>query len=207
MLDKKFEPTIGQPLIMYIIPNALQSVDFIKWDNSDGTFSNINTYSRPANGYAASFNNATVYRTLNFGIENDEFTQSSDGLNDISQDLYTKYYRNYVENLFSRNSRKTNVSAYLPLSIILKYKLNDVFIISNTQYRINSIKTNLLTNKSDLELYNLNTSVEQRSGGQSPFLRTVENIVVNNIQPKTIDISFDDVNIPTQPDFVGYDFI
>tara|TARA_R110000782_G_scaffold29202_1_gene72806 strand:- start:2001 stop:4628 length:2628 start_codon:yes stop_codon:yes gene_type:complete len=206
MLDKKFEPTIGQPLIMYILPNALQSVDFIKWDNSDGTFENINNYSRPANGYAASFDNATVYRTLNFGIENDEFTQSSDSLNNIPQDLYTKYYRNYVENLFSRNSRKTNLSAYLPLNIILKYKLNDVFIISNTQYRINSIKTNLLTNKSDLELYNLNTSVEQRSGGQSPFLRTVENIVVDNIQPDEIEISFDDVDIPTQTDFVGYAF-
>ena len=40
----------------------------------------------------------------------------------------------------------------MPSSIILNYELNDVFIINGQEYYINSIRTNLLTNKSELEL-------------------------------------------------------
>ena len=35
---------------------------------------------------------------------------------------------------------------------ILNYELNDVFIVNGQEYYINSITTNLLTNKSQLEL-------------------------------------------------------
>ena len=43
----------------------------------------------------------------------------------------------------------------MPLQIILNSSLADKFIIHNKAYRINSIKTNLLNNKSTLELYNV----------------------------------------------------
>jgi len=45
--------------------------------------------------------------------------------------------------------------------IILNYNLNDRFIINGKSYRINTIKTNLLTNKTDLELYNDTITVEE----------------------------------------------
>ena len=205
MLDKKFEPTIGQPLLFYIIPTSIPTSDTIKWDNSNNTFSNINQYRRPANGFSVGTGSGGVYRTLNFGVEIDEYTLSSQSASTSSDDLYTRYYRNYVENLFARNSRKTNVSAYLPLDIILKYRLNDVFIIGTTQYRINSIKTNLLTNKSDLELYNLNTNVEQQIGNQSPSLGSVTNLTLTNAAPTTLNFEWDSLlSIPNLVRYEGY---
>ena len=40
----------------------------------------------------------------------------------------------------------------MPLKILLKYELNDRFIFQGRKYLINSIKTNLQTGKSELEL-------------------------------------------------------
>ena len=137
----------------------------------------INPYLRPSNSIS-NITTGFISQTLNFGIEVDEYTlgTGSSAQQNQSNDLFTKYYRNYVANLFARNSRKTSVSAYLPLSVILKYRLNDIFIIGTTEYRINSIKTNLLTNKSDLELYNLNVNTSQSLNGQSQSLGRVENL-------------------------------
>ena len=131
MLDKKFEPTIGSPLLFYCFSTATN--DALLFQNDDNSLSNINPYLRPSNSIS---NIATgfITQTLNFGIEIDEYTlgTGSAAQQNLSNDLFTKYYRNYVANLFARNSRKTNVSAYLPLNIILKYRLNDIFIIGTT---------------------------------------------------------------------------
>ena len=184
MLDKKFEPTIGDPLLFY--PLWTETADAIKFDNSNGTFSNLFRYYRPSNGLIFNYQTGFATKTINFGIETDEFTQVTQ-----TNDLYTKYYRNYVANLFDRNSRKTNVSAYLPLNVILNYRLNDIFIIGTTEYRINSIKTNLLTNKSDLELYNLQVNTSQSLNNQRQELQRVENLETTNKTSSSISIQWD----------------
>ena len=192
MLDKKFEPTIGSPLLFYCFSTATN--DALLFQNDDNSLSNINPYLRPSNSIS---NIATgfITQTLNFGIEIDEYTlgTGSAAQQNLSNDLFTKYYRNYVANLFARNSRKTNVSAYLPLNIILKYRLNDIFIIGTTEYRINSIKTNLLTNKSDLELYNLNVNTSQTLRGQSQTLQRVENLETTSKTSSTIDFTYNSI--------------
>ena len=48
--------------------------------------------------------------------------------------------------------------------------MNDTFVINNKPYRINSVKTNLLTNKTDLELYNKQQFVSQIDNGQVAYL-------------------------------------
>ena len=201
MLDKKFEPTIGKPLLFFAANTS--TLDVIEFDNSDGTTSNLSTYIRPANGIG-NIASGFITNTLNFGVEVDEYTQTvGSPTQTSSNDLFTKYYKNYVANLFDRNARKLNVSAYLPLSIILKYRLNDIFVISNTAYRINSIKTNLLTNKSDLELYNLTENTSQRLNGQSLTVPRVQNLQTTGKTSSTIDISWD--AITGDPTFSRYD--
>lgn len=191
MLDKKFEPTIGKPLLFY--SDGTVTGNNIIWDNSDGTFSSLISYMRPSNSIS-NITTGFISNTLNFGIEADEYTLGTGSATQISSnDLFTKYYRNYVANLFARNSRKTSVSAYLPLNIILKYRLNDIFIIGTTEYRINSIKTNLLTNKSDLELYNLNVNTSQSLNGQVPSLPRVQNLETTNKTSSSINVQFDNI--------------
>jgi len=192
MLDKKFEPTIGSPLLFYCF--STPTVYPIAFENPNGSDSAINPYLRPSNSIS-NITTGFISQTLNFGIEVDEYTlgTGSAAQQNQSNDLFTKYYRNYVANLFARNSRKTNVSAYLPLSVILKYRLNDIFIIGTTEYRINSIKTNLLTNKSDLELYNLNVNTSQSLNGQSQNLQRVENLETTSKTSSTINVQFDNI--------------
>jgi len=189
MLDKKFEPTIGLPLLFYCYSTVTN--DALLFKNDDDTLTNINPYLRPSNSIS-NISTGFISLQLNFGIENDEYTLASGNTTqEISNDLFTKYYRNYVANIFAKNARKTNVSAYLPLSIILKYRLNDIFIIGTTAYRINSIKTNLLTNKSDLELYNLTENVSQLLSGQLANLQRVENLETTSKTSSSVTLEWD----------------
>ena len=202
MLDKKFEPTIGSPLLFYCF--STPTVYPIAFENPDGTDVAINPYLRPSNSIS-NITTGFISQTLNFGIEVDEYTlgTGSSAQQNQSNDLFTKYYRNYVANLFARNSRKTNVSAYLPLSVILKYRLNDIFVIGTTEYRINSIKTNLLTNKSDLELYNLNVNTSQSLNGQSQNLQRVENLESTAKTSSSVTLEWS--SLQSNPNFVRYE--
>jgi len=189
MLDKKFEPTIGKPLLFYC--DSTITNDALLFQNADNSLSGINPYLRPSNSIS-DITTGFITETLNFGIETDEYTLGTGSSTQISSnDLFTKYYRNYVANLFDRNSRKLSVSAYLPLSIILKYRLNDIFVIGLTEYRINSIKTNLLTNKSDLELYNLKVNTSQSLNGQVPSLPRIQNLETTSKTSSTVSLQWD----------------
>jgi hypothetical protein len=47
------------------------------------------------------------------------------------------------------------VRAFLPPNILINYRLNDQIKIQDKIFRINSITTNLMTGKSELELLNI----------------------------------------------------
>mgnify|MGYP000222916074 CR=1 FL=1 len=86
-------------------------------------------------------------RSINFGSEFDEFTNKEE-----EDSLFNTYHENFILNIYNPQARLLKITAHLPLKILLKYKLNDRFIVGGKKYLINSIKTNLQTGKSDLEL-------------------------------------------------------
>lgn len=200
MLDKDFKPTIGKPLLLYIErqdnPNQLQI------RNAAGTgLETINYYNRPSQVYVNTSGNVTSSSsTLNFGTEIDEYFREVKGT-----DLFSKYYIDYITDVYNRQGRVLKIDAYLPLSIILKLKLNDTFTIANTLYRINTIKTNLLTNKSTLELYTLSESVSQIENGQFGFLPRVENFVSTGTTSSSISLEWD--SLQSEANFIGYDVL
>ena len=214
MLDRKFAPTIGEPLLFCPELQANTENEFvILLQNGDGIIPNY--YNKPTHlfpfpPYAAPNGRSS----LNFGIEADEWTGVSAG----SSNLFSDGYLDYTQAVFDINSRLLKVSAYLPLSIITKYQMNDTFVINSKPYRINKIKTNLLTNKTDLELYNKREFVGQIANSEFAFLgrlaqvsatagstfvslgwTPLPNPVANNIQGYSIyingdkesDVSFD----------------
>lgn len=181
MLNKKFEPTIGEPLLFSV---RLQ-------DNSDNELTidgnAPDNYRRPTQ--------LTEYwgseqLALNFGIDFDEFEQA---VPSNATNLFEAGYINYVESVFDPKARLLKVTAYLPLSILLQYKLNDKFIINNKAYRINSVKTNLLTNKTQLELFNKDEFVSQLRNGQVAYLGRVPQISVSDIFKSRFTINFDGI--------------
>ena len=214
MLDRKFAPTIGEPLLFCPELQANTENEFvILLQNGDGIIPNY--YNKPTHlfpfpPYAAPNGRSS----LNFGIEADEWTGVSAG----SSNLFSDGYLDYTQAVFDINSRLLKVSAYLPLSITTKYQMNDTFVINSKPYRINKIKTNLLTNKTDLELYNKREFVGQIANSEFAFLgrlaqvsatagstfvslgwTPLPNPVANNIQGYSIyingdkesDVSFD----------------
>jgi len=184
MLDKKFEPTIGEPLLFCMVRQVNT--------NNELTIggSTPSHYRRPTNltSYDWGF---TTRLQLNFGLEADEWLQE---IPSQSTNLFEDGYLDYVETVFDRKSRMLKVSAYLPLSIITKYKLNDKFIIANKPYRINSIKTNLLTNKTDLELYNKDEFQSQIKNDQVAYLGRVAQLTEATKGTDFITVSWDAIS-------------
>ena len=138
-VDDKLSPTLGAPLLFINYPSKSTGSTPIKWTDSTNTTS----YNAPSNALA------NQSQTINFGTEVDETQLVS---NDFS--LFEKFYKKYISDLYNVKSRKTTVQAYLPKWLLLQYSLNDVFIINNRKYRINSLKSNPLTGKCKIELIN-----------------------------------------------------
>lgn len=138
LVDKDQNETITAPVLFFNSNTELPSDEYFGF--KDKTFK-IQYYNRPSN----SSNNELS--TIHFGAERDEYTG-----NTITNSLFKLYYENYITSLFSRSSRIYGVKAYLNLSTILDYNMNDTFIINDREFFINSIRTNLTDGSSDLEL-------------------------------------------------------
>ena len=92
--------------------------------------------------------------TLNFDNEVDEWS-----LTDFepvgTNSLFRNFYQTYIEDAFNAKKRIFKLTAHLPNSVLLNYKLNDRFQIGDKVFTINSIDTNLKTGESKLELLNV----------------------------------------------------
>ena len=132
-VDAENKTTLGKP---YLFFNRL--VDSSSYPILSANFQ---SYNAPSN--VSSDGN----HTLNFGTEFDEYTGEVN-----TNSLFNRFYSQYIVKLFEQQARVVEFTAQLPSSIVLNYELNDVFIINGQEYFINSIRNNLLTNKSRLEL-------------------------------------------------------
>lgn len=142
--DKDQNPVNIDPLVLNISNDTLTSGNQLSFYNgsSTGTAAALSTYNRPSNTYGTS-------QSVNFGEEVDEFTALAE-----DDSLFENFYKNYIIDTFNPKRRLVKVKAYLPLKILLNYQLNDIFVINNNKFLINSISTNLTTGESNLELLN-----------------------------------------------------
>lgn len=143
--DKDQNPTNIEPLI-FINKNVNVSTDKLSFQDgvSNGTADGLTSYNRPCNVLSGS----TKY-SINFGEEIDEFSGEA-----VQNSLFYTYYRNYIIDTFNERRRLTKLTAYLPLKVLLNYTLADTFIVNGKRYKINSITTDFMTGKSQLELLN-----------------------------------------------------
>ena len=144
-VDDNQSPYYGKPLLFYPILQNTTSISFL---DTTSSHSEVTQYNIPSNSVALS--SSTSKYNINFNNEINEYTLD----NTFTNTLFEAYHKDYISDVFDATNRLTKVTAYLPLRILLKYTLADRFNISGTTYKINSIKTNMLTGKSDLELLN-----------------------------------------------------
>ena len=145
-VDDNQEPYIGAPFLFY--PILQTSATQISFRDSTTNHSAITSYVVPSNSLY--LDSTTGKDNINFKNENNEY----EGGELFTDTLFEKYYSNYIGNIFNNKNRLTKVTAYLPLKILLNFTLADRFDINGQRYKINSIKTNLKTGKSDIELLN-----------------------------------------------------
>ena len=200
MLDKDFNPTIGQPLLLYIEGQAT-SDSFKLQNGTAGALQDITAYNRPSQVFVpGSGTVADTSAALNFGIEIDEFFREVSGTN-----LFAKYYLDYIISIYNRQGRIIKLEAYLPLHIILNYSLADKFIIHNKAYRINSIKTNLLNNKSTLELYNI--SEESTTENVTDTLPRIAALNIAGTSSSSVTLGWTPLGDVVANNITGYDVI
>ena len=192
-LNKNFEPTIGQPLIFASILNSN--------GNDELTIGSLTPqqYRRPSNVTSLGSWGYGQRLQMNFGLEADEYLGE---IPSNSTNLFEDGYFDYVQTMFDPTSRLYKYTAYLPLSILIKLQLKDRLVIANNSYRINSIKTNLLTNKTELELYNRSEFVSQINNNQFAYLDRVAQVTVSAKSTDFITITWSAVS-----NVVGYDII
>lgn len=140
--DKDLNPTAVEPLIFYRVNRGVSGT--VSAENTAGTGGNIALYyiNTPSNSYQL--------ETINFGQEIDEYNGST-----YTETLFNVYHQEYIGGVFNPTRRLFKLKAVLPLKFLLTYKLSDLIVYNARKFRINSIKTNLQTGESDLELYNV----------------------------------------------------
>lgn len=154
-VDESQSPSKGAPLLFYPVRKATNNFNFVNELNADGTAKTVSTLgvaNQPSNSVEMPTGTTPTDKSnIHFNNETNEYT----GTTNFTDTLFKDYYKEYILTLFDKKQRLTKLTAYLPLKILLNYELNDIFIVDDVRYRLNSIKTNLLTGKSELELLNI----------------------------------------------------
>jgi hypothetical protein len=141
-LKTDFKPYIPKPIILYDLGIALGCNFYIRGGSTTTNATTYNCFGQDTiiNGFQYS---------LNFGAEISSLT-----LNVVTNSLYSNYYQSYLENIYNLKSRKYNVKAILPISLLTYLKLNNRLVIRDKRYIINNMKIDLTSGEVDLELIN-----------------------------------------------------
>jgi len=149
-IDDNSEPYIGEPLIFYreFTPFGPTQTPIAFKETEASAPVEITTYNMPSNSW--SLYPATSTSNINFSNEFNEYTLSTD----FTGTLFNNYYLNYIKDVFNTQRRLTKVTAYLPMKVYYNLQLNDLIELGQDRYKINSMKTDLTTGKTEFELLN-----------------------------------------------------
>ncbi len=90
-----------------------------------------------------------VTDTLNFDSKIDPWF-----LEELPQSLFSNYWLNWINTIYSIKQRKFRFEGYLPPRYIQELSLNDKLIIGQNRYKINDYTIDLVTGKTTFNLFN-----------------------------------------------------
>jgi len=98
---------------------------------------------------------ATSKVNIHFQNELNEYTVRESGDPACFTDtLFETKYKTYIQDVFNEKRRLIKVTAYLPMKVYYNLQLNDLIELGQDSYKINSMKTDLTTGKTEFELLN-----------------------------------------------------
>lgn len=151
-VDDNQEAYIGKPILIFLLRSGYSTYSFVDDVDPDGTVNtNVSNvfHWRPGNQNYYAPTTTALQNSINFFPEADEYSGQTN-----TNTLFNAFHTTYITSVFQQSRRISKFTAYLPQRILLNYKLSDRFVINGQSYKINSITTNLLTGKSELELLN-----------------------------------------------------
>jgi hypothetical protein len=142
IVDKDLEQYKNAPFLLYL-PNLQLTTSNLVGFSGDTyqSIQNINTPSHAINlidGFAAQFNA--------------EFNEYNGDL--LTDNLYSRFYNDYLTDIFSPQRRQYTINANLPINIATDLRLNDRLIIKGDRFIIDNIDSDLTTGISKLVLLN-----------------------------------------------------
>lgn len=143
MLNEDLGAFVGEPFLMYL-PSVSVSGNPLGFDGT--TYEELNTtVLMPSH----SIEYDTDSFSVSFNAEINEFTSQ------IFQDtIYAEYFSDYISDIFSIKRRIYNYKSLLPTWLLNVLKANDRLVIKGQRYLINTITSNIVNRKDNLELIN-----------------------------------------------------
>ena len=159
-VNENLQSYIGEPLLFYAI--GIENGDPIRIRNTaNDSIEDITDYVIPSNSQALSPStnkfNIHFQNELNEYLANEPtgggFAPVSPALQ-FTDTLFETDYKEYIQDVFNFRRRLLKVTAYLPMKVYYNLKLNDLIELGQDSYKINSMKTDLTTGKTEFELLN-----------------------------------------------------
>ena len=143
MLNEDLGAFVGEPFLMYL-PSVSVSGNSLGFNGT--TYDELNTtILMPSH----SIEYDTDSFSVSFNAEINEFTSQ------IFQDtIYDEYFSDYISDIFSIKRRIYNYKSLLPTWLLNVLKANDRLVIKGQRYLINTITSNIVNRKDNLELIN-----------------------------------------------------
>ena len=161
--NREENPILGKPILFYGARVDTSTYTDYNGNTVDVLFDG-GLYDKDGNLITANYTTTPNYirpsnsigvngKSINFGSEYDEwYVWEGEGSNENS--LFNTYYKRYLLQIYDKQSRIVKATAHLPMPVITTLKMNDVILINDRRYRMNSLSLNLSTGKADLELMN-----------------------------------------------------
>jgi hypothetical protein len=158
-VNENLQSYIGEPLIFYGIPITNGTNIRIRDTVLNNTVADIVDYIIPSNSFSIAPSTSRI--NIHFQNELNEYLANEpDGLVGgdnalgFTDTLFQTDYREYIQDVFNLRRRLLKVTAYLPMKVYYNLQLNDLIQLGQDSYKINSMKTDLTTGKTEFELLN-----------------------------------------------------
>ena len=149
---------IGEPLLFYPILIS-GGTDIRIRDTETSSVDDITTYYIPSNSLALL--PSTSKENIHFQNEFNEYLANEpdsivagDNALGFTDTIFETEYKEYIQDVFNFRRRLLKVTAYLPMKVYYNLQLNDLIQLGQDSYKINSMKTDLTTGKTEFELLN-----------------------------------------------------
>ena len=150
---------IGEPLLFYGVSIAGGTSIRIRDTVVANNVADITRYIIPSNSFSiapsTSRFNIHFQNELNEYLANEpDSIVAGDNALGFTDTIFETEYKEYIQDVFNFRRRLIKITAYLPMKVYYNLQLNDLIELGQDRYKINSMKTDLTSGKTEFELLN-----------------------------------------------------